>query len=142
MLMQIIRPCDPTEASCILANFFPGPPNCDNHPRDARCTKLRLPKAPINTIVKTHLTTVKNAISEDIPRLNPQKEKGLLCPPGSSDQTCQDQQQRQPTTVETILETAKETTTAPTGEIFIIIVLDSEPSFVRSSREFKPSEFF
>ena len=120
MLMQIIRPCDPTEASCILANFFPRPPNCDNHPKDARCTKLKLPKAPINTIVKSQSATVKNAISEDITTETIKKVSGLLCLP--SDPTCQDEQHvlipRQPARPETTLET---TTTTPLGMFFIII---------------------
>ena len=103
MLLQITRPCDPTEPSCILANFFLRPSNCDNHPGDARCTKLKLPKAPINTIVKTDTTTIKYTIAEDLKTENPGKVSGLLCLPFSSDPRCRGQEltPRQPESLET-----------------------------------------
>ena len=92
MPLQIIRPCDPTEPSCILANFFLRPPNCDNHPEDARCTRIKVPKAPINTIVKTDTTTIENTIAEDLWTENPGKASRPGCFPFSSDPRCGEQE--------------------------------------------------
>ena len=64
---------NPAEPACILANFFLRPPNCDkdNHQKDARCTKLKLQKDPIKSIVKTDTTTVKNTINKNIKTVKP-----------------------------------------------------------------------
>ena len=90
MLLQIIRPCDPAEPACILANFFLRPPNCDkdNHQNDARCTKLKLQKDPIKSIVKTDTTTIKNTINKNIKTKNPHKDSKPLCFPSSRDPRC------------------------------------------------------
>ena len=90
MLLQIIRPCDPAEPACILANFFQRPPNCDkdNHQKDARCSKLKLQKSPIKSIVKSETTTVKNIINKNTKMKNPQKDSKPLCFPSSRDPRC------------------------------------------------------
>ena len=90
MLLQIIRPCDPAEPACILANFFLRPPNCDkdNHQKDARCTKLKLQKDPIKSIVKTDTTTIKNTINKNTKMKNPHKDPKLFCFPSSRDPRC------------------------------------------------------
>ena len=94
MLLQIIRPCDPAEPACILANFFLRPPNCDkdNHQKDARCTKLKLQKDPIKSIVKTDTTTIKNTINKNIKTKNPHKDSKPSCFPSSRDPRCRNLQ--------------------------------------------------
>ena len=122
MLLQIIRPCDPAEPACILANFFPRPPNCDkdNHQKDARCTKLKLQKDPIKSIVKTDTTTVKNTINKNVKTKNPHKNSKPFCFPSSRDPRCRNFQLTSAAPTES-LETS--TVSSIVGEILNILII-------------------
>ena len=128
MLLQIIRPCDPAEPACILANFFLRPPNCDkdNHQKDARCTKLKLEKDPIKSIVKTDTTTIKNTINKNTKTKNPHKDSKLFCFPSSRDPRCRNFQQTSAAPTD-----SQETSTVSSifGWLLIIIIQDLIPLF-------------
>ena len=128
MLLQIIRPCDPAEPACILANFFLRPPNCDkdNRQKDARCTKLKLQKDPIKSIVKTDTTTIKNTINKNTKTKNPHKDSKLFCFPSSRDPRCRNFQQTSAAPTD-----SQETSTVSSifGWLLILIIQDLIPLF-------------
>merc|ERR1711874_915880 len=65
-LTKINKPCDSSDPSCILANFFLRPLNCDNDPKNARCKNLlrKNPKQQITAIVGPKHPTNGNALRD------------------------------------------------------------------------------
>jgi len=87
-LTKINKPCDSSDPSCILANFFLRPLNCDNNPKDPRCRKFfqKNPKQQINAIVGLKHPTNGNALRDQ--KTITQINLDAFCRNGNPDPRC------------------------------------------------------
>ena len=87
-LTKINKPCDTSDPSCILANFFLRPLNCDNNPKDPRCIKFfqKDPKQQINAIVRPKHPTNGNALRDQ--KTITQINLDAFCRNGNQDPRC------------------------------------------------------
>eukprot|EP00090_Calanus_glacialis_P031544 TRINITY_DN5234_c0_g1_i1.p1 TRINITY_DN5234_c0_g1~~TRINITY_DN5234_c0_g1_i1.p1 ORF type:complete len:2002 (-),score=261.87 TRINITY_DN5234_c0_g1_i1:78-6083(-) len=87
-LTKINKPCDSSDPSCILANFFLRPLNCDNNPKDPRCKKFfpKNPKQQINAIVGPKNPTNGNALRDQ--KTITQINLDAFCRNGNQDPRC------------------------------------------------------
>jgi len=87
-LTKINKPCNASDPSCIVANFFLRPLNCDNNLKDPRCKKFwtKNPKQQFNAIVQPRYPANGNALRDQKPIT--QINLDAFCRNGNQDSRC------------------------------------------------------